>query len=452
MRKIIAPIAALLVITVLALGIASYAASVTYSGVTLSTDKDKYLPGETVTITVSFEKPFTGSVYLYVYKPGGVLDFYKYASLTNETTYTVTYKPEELGVYTVKASIQGSFAGENRTIVIPASALSVTFTVATQYAIKGQVVDENGNPVPGATVMIKEAGLKTTTDSNGYFVISVAKPGTYTLCACKEGYLPSMATVQVTQMGITELSKPIVIESFTHAILRLQNNIQQLDNKLAELNMTLSNAIKTEVSNLRTELTNSLNQLSNDVNKKINNLTQRVTGLENTVASISGALKQLSTNIQSLQTSIQNLQAQLSNVQQQLQGKADKAALQQLATMLNNMNTKISNMDKTLSTLQTTVTQLQGVVKDLKTTVEGLKTTVSSLQTSVSDLKSTMNNVQNKLNTVASQANSAAQQASKATKKADDAASKAMLGIVIGIIGLIIAIIAVILVYRKIAV
>ena len=460
MRKIIASIAALLVITVLALSIASYAASVTYSGVTLSTDKDKYLPGETVTITVSFEKPFTGSVYLYVYKPGGVLDFYKYASLTNETTYTVTYKPQELGVYTVKASIQGSFAGENRTIVIPASALSVTFTVATQYAIKGKVVDENGNPVPGATVVVKEAGLKATTDENGYFVVSVAKPGTYTLYAEKNGYLPSKPVeVSVSQMGITELEKPLVIESFTHAILRLQNDIQQLSNKLTELNTTLSNAIVTQVNSLRTELTNSLNQLSSDVNKKIGALSQRVTGLENTIAGINDAIKQLSNsvtglkdNIQSLQTSLQNLQAQLSNVQKQLQGKADKAALQQLTTTLNNLNTKINSMDKTLSTLQSTVTQLQGVVNDLKATVEGLKTTVSSLQTSVSDLKSAMNNVQNKLNTVASQANSAAQQASKATKKADDAASKAMLGIVIGIIGLIIAIIAVILVYRKIAV
>ena len=460
MKKIIAPIAALLVVTVLVLSITSYAASVTYSGVTLSTDKDKYLPGETVTITVSFEKPFTGSVYLYVYKPGGVLDFYKYVSLTNETTYTVTYKPEELGVYTVRASIQGNFAGESQPIVIPASALSVTFTVATQYAIKGKVVDENGNPVPGATVVVKGTGLTATTDENGYFIVSVAKPGTYTLCAKKDGYLPSKPiTVTVSKMGITEINKSLVMESFTHAILRLQNDIQQLSNKLVELNTTLSNTIATQVNNLRTELTNSLNQLSNNVNKKISDLTQKVNSLEDTVKSVNDALKQLSnsvsglqSNIQQLQTTIQNLQAQLSNVQQQLQGKADKAALQQLTATLNNLNTKINNIDKTLSTLQSTVTQLQGVVNDLKATVAGLKTTVSSLQTSVSDLKSAMNNVQNKLNTVASQANSAAQQASQATKKADDAASKAMLGIVIGIIGLIIAIIAVILVYRKIAV
>ncbi len=452
MRKIIAPIAALLAVTILMLSIASYAASVTYSGVTLSTDKDKYLPGENVTITVSFEKPFSGSLYLYVYKPGGTLDLFKHVDLTNETSYTVSYKPQDLGIYTVKAHVQGNFVGENRTIVVPASALTVTFTVATQYAVKGKVVDENGNPVPGAMVVVKEAGLKTATDENGYFVISVAKPGTYTICAKKDGYLPNSTKVEITQMGITEMDKPIVIESFTHAILRLQTDIQQLSDKLVELNTTLSNAIVAQVNNLRTELTNTLNQLNNDLNKKINDLSQRVSGLENTIAGVNDALKQLSDNIQQLQDSVKSLQSQLNNVQQQLQGKADKTALQQLATTLNNLNNKIGNIDKTLSTLQSTVTQLRGVVNDLKATVEGLKTTVSSLQTSVSDLKSAMKNVQNKLNTVANQANSAAQQASKATKKADDAASKAMLGIVIGIIGLIIAIVAVILVYRKIAV
>jgi len=452
MRKIIAPIAALLVATVLVLSIAGYAASVTYNGVTLSTDKDKYLPGETVTITVSFEKPFTGSLYLYVYKPGGVLDFYKYESLNNQTSYSITYKPQDLGLYTVKASVQGNFVGENNTIVVPASALTVTFTVATQYAIKGQVVDENGNPVAGATVVVKEAGLKTTTDENGYFVISVAKPGTYTVCAKKNGYLPNSVKVKITQMGITELSKPIVIESFTHAILRLQQDIQQLNTKLSELNTTLSNAIVTQVNNLRAELTSSLNNLNKTVNAKISDLTQRVAGLESTVAGINDALKKLSDSIQSLQTSINNIQAQLNNVQQQLQGKADKAALEQLSSTLNSLNNKISAMDKTLSTLQSTVNQLQGVVNDLKSTVEGLKTTVSGLQSSVSDLKSSMKTVQQQLNNVANTANTAVQKADNASKKADSAASKAMLGIVIGVIGLIIAIIAVILVYRKIAV
>ena len=57
--------------------------------------------------------------------------------------------------------------------------------------IRGTVVDDGtGRAVPGATVYARSAALdeRTVSDANGQFIFLTLFPGTYTLCASKNGY------------------------------------------------------------------------------------------------------------------------------------------------------------------------------------------------------------------------------------------------------------------------
>lgn len=47
--------------------------------------------------------------------------------------------------------------------------------ILAQSVIKGQVVDDLGNGVPGVTVMVKGTTVGTTSDTNGYFIIKASK-------------------------------------------------------------------------------------------------------------------------------------------------------------------------------------------------------------------------------------------------------------------------------------
>ena len=56
---------------------------------------------------------------------------------------------------------------------VTASAASVEAQQADNVTIKGQVVDENGYPVPGVGVLVKDSTIGTTTDLDGLFTLNV---------------------------------------------------------------------------------------------------------------------------------------------------------------------------------------------------------------------------------------------------------------------------------------
>src|SRR3954471_14383508 len=59
---------------------------------------------------------------------------------------------------------------------LPMLVLGITLAVAQTGPITGRVVDENGQPVTGASVLIKGTSSGASADANGNFKIS-AKPG-----------------------------------------------------------------------------------------------------------------------------------------------------------------------------------------------------------------------------------------------------------------------------------
>ena len=72
------------------------------------------------------------------------------------------------------------------------------FTAFAQNAvIKGKVVDEKNQSLPGASVTIDGTSLGSTTDVDGNYSISGVKPGTYSLTANFVGYNPIKKAVTV---------------------------------------------------------------------------------------------------------------------------------------------------------------------------------------------------------------------------------------------------------------
>ena len=56
-------------------------------------------------------------------------------------------------------------------------------------SIKGKVLDETNQPLPGAAVTIDGTTIGSVTDNSGNYTISGVKPGNYTLTAKFVGYV-----------------------------------------------------------------------------------------------------------------------------------------------------------------------------------------------------------------------------------------------------------------------
>jgi iron complex outermembrane receptor protein len=130
---------------------------------------------------------------------------------------------------------------------------------AQSLTIKGKVVDENNENLPGATIFIKETNQGTSTDFNGKFTINLPK-GNYTIQASFIGY-----TTEIQQI---EINKNLEINFY------LQPNETLLDEVLvsavrvnADIPVTFSNLSKKEIAkrNLGQDIPIIMNYLPNVV-------------------------------------------------------------------------------------------------------------------------------------------------------------------------------------------
>ncbi len=424
----------ILAITVLlSLSIIVYAENrVEYQGIVFSTDKPTYLPGETVTVSITFPTSFTGSIYLYVYDPLGSLVLFRYATLTNQTFYMEQYTPDPnvLGVYTVKANVQGRM--DNQTINVPATIFSITFEVKTQYAVRGQVVDENGFGVAGVTVQAIGTGATAITDSNGFFTLNLPQPGTYTLSATKENYLPGSTTVTVQQLGVTELAQPIVIRSVVSVVIELESRVKAIEENLIALNNVVSSlnatltALSDRVGSLEdstASLASQLETLTQQVESSIGELRNELEAIRKDLSSLSAELREKYATKEYVDTKYGDLSADINTKFTELSTKIANLE-SRLNEEVSKINTDISSIRNDLDLLkEATITQLSGQISDLAGRLGELTDSLNELQKTQGEL-----------------ANSIA-----ATSRT------AMIAVILAIVGIIIAIIAVIMVYRKIA-
>jgi iron complex outermembrane receptor protein len=81
-------------------------------------------------------------------------------------------------------------------LLFAALLISVQMFAQTR-SITGKVVDENNQPLPGATVTVSGTTIAASTDGNGIFKINAIKAGTYTITASFISYNPQPKTITV---------------------------------------------------------------------------------------------------------------------------------------------------------------------------------------------------------------------------------------------------------------
>jgi len=153
----------------------------------------------------------------------------------------------------------------NKKVLMLLAACCITLTSYAQSVVKGKVMDETGNGLPGSTVALKGSKIRTTTNTNGEFGIPVPNVAKDTLVFSFIGYksqtiaiggkqnltvklVPNPSAlneVVVTALGISRQSKSlgysrqgVNVEDLTEA--RDPNIINMLSGKVAGLQITTS--------------------------------------------------------------------------------------------------------------------------------------------------------------------------------------------------------------------
>ena len=130
---------------------------------------------------------------------------------------------------------------------------------AQTFTLKGKVVDENNDSLPGATILVKENKLGTSTDFDGLFNVKLAK-GNY--------------TIQVSFIGYKTVSKKVSLTKNEEIIFSLVQENNVLDEVLvsavrvqADAPVTHSNLTKKEIAkrNLGQDIPILMNYLPNVV-------------------------------------------------------------------------------------------------------------------------------------------------------------------------------------------
>ena len=91
-----------------------------------------------------------------------------------------------------------SFTFSRSAMLLAATAIITPVAAVAQNAVTGNVVDENGAPLPGAQVNIAETGQRVITDNQGRFFIPSLPEGTVTLNILYRGLAAASQTVSVT--------------------------------------------------------------------------------------------------------------------------------------------------------------------------------------------------------------------------------------------------------------
>ncbi|ALM08678.1 membrane protein [Sediminicola sp. YIK13] len=87
-----------------------------------------------------------------------------------------------------------------RTLVLM-SFLLLGMASFAQTTVKGKVVDQNNEPIPGVSIVIVDKAIGTVTDFDGYFTLSTAENPPFTLSITSIGFVS--ATIRITQNNQT---------------------------------------------------------------------------------------------------------------------------------------------------------------------------------------------------------------------------------------------------------
>lgn len=101
----------------------------------------------------------------------------------------------------------------NYVLLLFALFISTLSWAQNKGTINGKVTDENGQPLPGATVTIRQSGVSTISDDNGMFSFSNVKTGRTTIVVSFVGFADVEQTVTVSQTGVTDANLKLSVKA-----------------------------------------------------------------------------------------------------------------------------------------------------------------------------------------------------------------------------------------------
>jgi outer membrane receptor for ferrienterochelin and colicins len=84
----------------------------------------------------------------------------------------------------------------------------------TAGSIKGQLIDQHGNAVPDAYVLLNSGTYYSISDSDGYFSIQNVRPGTYELKVTRIGFQPLREVIELTAGDSVDLNLTMATSSY----------------------------------------------------------------------------------------------------------------------------------------------------------------------------------------------------------------------------------------------
>lgn len=157
------------------------------------------------------------------------IDFaYDRALLAGFTTGPVTFKNERVDKVLNKLFENKPFVYSELNGVVVVSKVAAKITTSQPGTLTGQVIDETGKGLPGATVLVKNTMMNTATDVEGKYSLRL-EPGTYEVEFRFTGYQPQLIQgVIVTdnertslniamKVDVAQLGEVVITSSFAKA-------------------------------------------------------------------------------------------------------------------------------------------------------------------------------------------------------------------------------------------
>lgn len=184
---------------------------------------------------------------------------YGQAIISDNTVYTVNYTNESVTVILNDLSKKANFNYNinGKLVLIQKTAPSKISESAEKIKVKGKIVDENGVPMPGVTVLETATKNATTTNFDGEFELSVTESATIEVSYL--GYKTKMVGAQNKFMTIqlepntSELSEVLVVGYGKQSKKDVTGAVTQLDATSFKqgVNVSVDNLIQGKVAGVR---------------------------------------------------------------------------------------------------------------------------------------------------------------------------------------------------------
>lgn len=132
---------------------------------------------------------------------------------------------------------------------------SFTALFAQNLNVKGQVTDQEGNPLVGATIYLQEIKKGTTANFNGMYQFSNLTQGDYTISVSFIGYEPQTSIIHldspVDKLNFVLARKDIVLEGLIVTAQKREQSVKEIPTALTSLDASfLENSGITELDDL----------------------------------------------------------------------------------------------------------------------------------------------------------------------------------------------------------